>query len=98
MRRMIAVLSAATVAVAIMLAMALPAFASDHLFNAAHSQGVDARGFANPVVGNPSGTSGAAAQPTTVPGEGNPNAGADKGTPAADLDAVFTRSGGHANP
>ncbi len=62
-----------------------PALASDHVFNAANSEGADNRGFANPVAANPSGTSGAQAQPGTVPGEGNPNAGQDTTTPAVDL-------------
>lgn len=76
---------------------ALPALASNHLFSAATSQGADNRGFANPVATNPSGTSGAA-QPGTVPGEGNPNEGREQGTPAVDLGDVFVRSGGHASP
>jgi len=69
-----------------------PALASDHLANA-----TGATGF-NPVAQNPSGTSGAQAQPGTVPGEGNPNAGVDLGTPAVDLNEVDERSGGHGNP
>ncbi len=69
-----------------------PALASDHLANAR-----DAAGF-NPVTQNPSGTSGAKAQPGTVPGEGNPNAGQDEGTPAVDLGFVDDRSGGNGNP
>ena len=69
-----------------------PAVASDHLANA-----IDAAGF-NPVAQNPSGTSGEAAQPGTVPGEGNPFAREDQGTPAVDLNEVHDRSGGHGNP
>jgi hypothetical protein len=75
-----------------------PALASDHLANAASSEGADNRGFANPVAGNPSDPSGAAAQPGTVPGEGDPKAGNDRTTPAVDLSLVNTRSGGHGNP
>lgn len=74
------------------------ALASDHLFNAATSPGAEHRGFTNPVASNPSGVSGAAAMPATVPGEGNPNAGQDQGTPAANLDLVSVRSGGHGGP
>lgn len=58
------------------------ASASDHLFNAATAAGNDNRGFGNPVAQNPSGVSGPNAQPGTVPGEGNPNAGQDRGTPS----------------
>lgn len=58
------------------------AAASDHLFNAATAPGSDDRGFGNPVAQNPSGVSGPASQPGTVPGEGNPNAGQDTGTPS----------------
>jgi len=75
-----------------------PAAASDHLFNAAHSNGVGARGFVNPVANNPSGMSGAAAAPGTVPGEGDPKMGVDQGTPAANLGLVSARSGGHGTP
>jgi hypothetical protein len=60
-----------------------PAVASDHLFNA-----IDASGR-NPVPQN--------ANPTTVPGEGNPFAG-ELGTPAVDLNEVDDRSGGHGHP
>jgi hypothetical protein len=77
---------------------AAPALASDHLFNAANSQGADNRGFVNPVAGNPSGTSGAMARPGTVPGEGDPKVGGDLGTPAVDLSLVWTRSGFHGDP
>jgi len=58
------------------------AIASDHLFNAANAPGSDSRGFGNPVAKNPSGVSGPKSQPATVPGEGNPNAGQDRGTPS----------------
>jgi hypothetical protein len=58
------------------------AAASDHLFNAATAPGSDDRGFGNPVAQNPSGVSGPMSQPATVPGEGDPNAGQDRGTPS----------------
>jgi hypothetical protein len=80
------------------LLVAAPALASDHLFNAAHSSGVDNRGFANPVAANPSGVSGAMAKPAIVPGEGSPNAGIEQGTPSVNLGDVFLRSGGHGMP
>ncbi len=67
------------------------AFADDHLANGATSPGAEARGFTNPVAFNPSGTSGAAAQPGTVPGLGNPSAGADLGTPAFDCQSLLER-------
>ena len=63
---------------------ALTAVADDHLVNGATAEGADNRGFGNPVATNPSGTSGPAAQPGSVPGLGNPNAGADQGTPSFD--------------
>ncbi len=85
-------------ALALLAVMAVPAFASDHLFNAATASGADVRGFVNPVAQNPSGISGAMAGPGTVPGEGNPNAGQDLGTPAVDLSLVNARSGGHGTP
>ncbi len=78
--------------------LATPALAHDHLFNAAHSPGVDQRDFANPVAGNPSGISGASAGPGTVPGLGDPNSGTAQGTPSVDLSLVSTRSGGHGQP
>ncbi|MCL5110578.1 MAG: hypothetical protein M1401_17270 [Chloroflexi bacterium] len=92
------ILASLGAAVLLFASMAVPAFASDHLFNAANAPGVTERGFANPVAGNPSATSGAAARPGTVPGEGNPFAGQDQGTPAANLDLVNTRSGGNGTP
>ena len=81
-----------------LLAFVAPAFASDHLANAAGAPGAAQRGFVNPVTDNPSGASGAAAAPGTVPGEGNPNAGAMMGTPAVDITLVAARSGGNATP
>jgi hypothetical protein len=75
-----------------------PALASDHLADGTDAPGAGQRDFANPVAQNPSGTSGAAARPATVPGEGNPNAGEDQSTPAVDLSEVPARSGGHAQP
>ena len=92
------VISVGAGAVAGVMLWAAPAFAHDHLADATNAPGAGQRGFANPVAQNPSGTSGAAAQPATVPGAGNPNAGVDQGTPAVDLSQVNTRSGGHANP
>lgn len=77
---------------------AAPALASDHLFNAATSPGAAVRGFTNPVATNPSGASGAMAKPAIVPGEGNPNAGGETGTPSVNLDLVYDRSGGHGAP
>ena len=77
---------------------AIPALAGDHLFTGSNSPGADHRGFGNSVATNPSGTSGAAGRPGTVPGEGSPNAGADQGTPSVDLSSVSTRSGGHGDP
>lgn len=85
-------------ALALLAVMAVPAFASDHLFNAATAPGADVRGFMNPVTQNPSGMSIAMARPGTVPGEGNPNAGQERGTPAVDLNLVNARSGGHGTP
>lgn len=90
-----------TVTGVIVLALAVfapVASASDHLFNAATAPGAEERGFRNPVAANPSGVSGAAARPGTVPGEGNPNAGQDQTTPAVDLTFVPIRSGGHGDP
>ncbi len=70
---------------------AAPALASDHLANAATAPGADQRGFTNPVAGNPSGVSGPASDPRTVPGEGNPNFGRETGTPAVNRDLVDDR-------
>ena len=86
MRRFVVVI--ATVA---LIAVPLVASADDHLANAANSQGVDARGFRNPVAHNPSGHSGVAAMPATVPGLGNPNFGADQGTPSFNPDTLACR-------
>jgi len=49
------------VAFTVLTVLALPAvaLADDHLANAANSQGVNNRGFVNPVAHNASGTSGA---------------------------------------
>jgi len=69
------------------------ALADDHLANAATSHGTDERGFANPVAANPSGASGAAAQPGTVPGLGDPASGQDTGTPAYDPASLCERLG-----
>jgi len=91
MRRRLKVVFAALGIGALLLVPTGTAMADDHLFNAAHSQGVDERGFANPVAGNPSGTAGAAAQPGTVPGLGDPKAGDDTGTPAFDVDSLCER-------
>jgi hypothetical protein len=62
-----------------------PALASDHLANAISATG------SNPVSGTP-------ADPGTVPGEGSPQAGNDRTTPAVDLTLVDDRSGGNGNP
>jgi hypothetical protein len=94
-RRVITIVVGAAAAVML---WAVPALASDHLADATNAPGAGQRDFANPVAQNPSGTSGAAAQPATVPGEGNPNAGADQSIPAVDLSEVSVRSGGHAQP
>jgi hypothetical protein len=85
-------------AVLLLAITAAPALAHDHLFNAAHAPGAAMRGFANPVAGNPSGMSGAMADPATVPGSGDPKVGVAQGTPAVDLSLVWVRSGGHGNP
>jgi len=86
-------------ALALLLLVASPALAHDHLFNATNAAGVTHRGFANPVAGNPSGgTALAASRPATVPGGGDPKVGVDTGTPASDLTLVSIRSGGHGTP
>jgi len=84
--------------VVVMALSAAPALAHDHLFNATNSSGAAVRGFANPVAGNPSGTSGAMARPATVPGAGDPKVGVDQGTPAVDLTQVGIRTDGHGQP
>jgi hypothetical protein len=94
-KRLIGLVSLLILALAV---LAPAALASDHLFNAANAPGAAQRGFSNPVALNPSGVSGPAAQPGTVPGEGDPNAGQDQTTPAVDLSLVQIRSGGHGQP
>lgn len=72
------------------------ALASSHLHNALTSEGADNRGFDRPVQENPSGVSGAQADPHAVPGLGNPSTGhggEPTGTPAVNLDLVPIRSG-----
>lgn len=96
-RTVVRSLAAAALAAGAVTAGAGVATADDHLFDAAHSNGVDERGFANPVAQNPSGTSGAAAQPGTVPGLGNPNAGADQGTPSFDCSSLAERLDARSN-
>lgn len=78
-------------------ALSGPALASDHLANAANAPGAEHRDFGNPVAGNPSGMSGPASDPASVPGEGNPNAGNERGTPSVDRDHVSDRKGRGAN-
>lgn len=81
-----------TAATAALVAMApAAAQADDHLFNATTSSGAGARGFGNPVAGNPSGTSGPAAQAVSVPGLGDPKVGEDTGTPAFSVEALCER-------
>ena len=94
-RRVITIVVGAAAAVML---WAVPALASDHLANGTNNPGAGQRDFGSPVGANPSGTSGAAADPMTVPGEGNPNAGQDQSTPAVDLAEVNGRSGSHAQP
>jgi hypothetical protein len=94
-KRLIGLVSLLVLALAV---LAPAALASDHLFNAANAPGAAQRGFGNPVALNPSGVSGPAARPGTVPGEGNPNAGQDQTTPAVDLSLVSVRSGGNGQP
>jgi len=95
LKRLALILVVAAMLLAVFVA---PALASDHLFNAANAPGASIRGFTNPVAANPSGVSGANAMPATVPGEGDPKVGADRGTPAVNLDLVSVRSGGHGGP
>lgn len=84
-------IAAGSVALAAVGIPAGAAAAHDHLFDAATSNGADNRGFANPVAGNPSGVSGAAAQPGTVPGLGSPNSGRETGTPSFDCAVLQVR-------
>ena len=90
-RRARRIVVAAGVALISALGVAGTAAADDHLANGATSNGADSRGFGNPVANNPSETSGSKAQPGTVPGLGNPNAGADQGTPSFDCDSLIER-------
>jgi hypothetical protein len=89
------VLAASLVSSLLLGMAAFPAVASDHVVNAANSPGADDRGFTNPVTTNPGEAQG---DPGTVPGEGDPNSGAQTGTPAVNLDLVDDRSGGHGDP
>ena len=69
------------------------ASANDHLFNAtnaANASGSNQRGFTNPVTSHTSQPS-----PTTVPGQGNPNAGADQDTPAVDASCLQSQARDH---
>ncbi len=84
-------LAAAALAAAGLAAGAGSAAAHDHLFDAATSPGSGARGFANPVAGNPSGVSGSMAQPASVPGLGNPNSASHTGTPAFSCQTLHVR-------
>jgi hypothetical protein len=86
-------LAAGAIALASLGLAAVPASANDHLSHSTENSGAVQRGFTNPVAGNPSGTSGAAADPTTVPGAGDPNDGHELGTPSVDLSLVCVRSG-----
>ncbi len=91
MRQRIRPLALAVVATAAFALVPATAQADDHLFNASTSSGASERGFTNPVAGNPSGTSGPAAQPSSVPGLGDPKVGEDTGTPAFGGDALCER-------
>lgn len=88
-RTIVRLLAVGSLVAAAMVAGTSLASADDHLFNAATSNGQ--RDFANPVTQNPSGTSGAAAQPGTVPGLGDPKVGEDTGTPAFSCEALAER-------
>ena len=92
MRTSLRLISVTVAAGATLLLAPGAAQAHDHLANATSSNGVDARGFANPVAANPSGTSGPASQPATVPGLGDPKAGLSTGTPSFDLDSLCART------
>ena len=67
------------------------AFAGDHL-----SHGASATG-GNPVATNPSGVSGPASDPASVPGEGDPNDGNDTGTPSVDEGGGLARADARTN-
>lgn len=69
------------------------AYADDHLFNAVNSQGADNRGFGNPVVGNPGD---AQADPTSVPGTGDPKVGTETGHPSVDCEDLNPTAGNNA--
>jgi hypothetical protein len=80
----------AAVALIVALGVSGTAAADDHLFNGAHSNGVDARGFGLPLS-NPSETSAGKAQPGTVPGLGDPKTGDNTGTPSFSCDTLISR-------
>lgn len=92
MRTSARLFAATTLGLCLAVGATAPASADDHLFNASNSRGVDQRDFANPVAGNPSGRSGQAAQPGSVPGLGDPKAGEDTGTPAFSAAALCERT------
>ena len=73
------------------LALGTQEFAGDHLASA-----VGALGH-NPVAGNPSGVSGPASDPGSVPGQGDPNAGQDTGTPSVADGGGQTRANARSN-
>lgn len=65
------------------LTLGAQAFAGDHLASATGARNdnpADVSG--NPVGGNPSGVSGSASGPGSVPGEGDPNHGGQQDTPS----------------
>jgi hypothetical protein len=96
-RSLVRLVTVAAASAAVLVSAGTVAMADDHLFNGATSPGADQRGFANPVAHNPSGKSGAAAQPATVPGLGNPKAGNDQGTPAFSCATLQVRLEARAN-
>ncbi len=73
------------------LALGTQALAGDHLASAAGALGH------NPVGANPSGVSGPASDPGSVPGQGDPNAGADMGTPSVEEDGGQNRAASRSN-
>lgn len=77
--------TALTLAALGVLALAGPAFASDHLVDAATSPGADHRGFGNPNNANPSPANPGdePSSPGNAAGEGNPNSGRAQDTPAS---------------